>query len=162
MIVISLRSKNKDIFKVDKEALKFSILLTSILDDVGNDILIPLPGISTRMLKRCIYFMNYYKDKPFPELPKPLSADDIAKLTNKAYKNFVDLSMRELYDLIMAACYLDIKPLVQLVAAQMALMMRSKQTMDDARDLFNLKNDFTHEEELEAQQSVDWVNTLKP
>ena len=60
---------------------------------------------------------------------------------------FIDIDDLEcIFDIIMAANYLDIKSLLDLSCAKIATMIRGK-TPDEIRKTFNIVNDFTPEEE---------------
>ena len=105
--------------------------------------------------------MKYYKYHPFPELPKPLPNNDLAFLTSKSYAKFVDIDIYYLYELIMGAAYLDILPLVNLVAAKMAIILRLN-TMEENRELFNVGNEFTPEEIQEKKEKLKSIEQLLP
>jgi S-phase kinase-associated protein 1 len=60
---------------------------------------------------------------------------------------FIDIDDLEgIFDLIMAANYLDIKSLLDLSCAKIATLIRGK-TPEEIRKTFNIVNDFTPEEE---------------
>ena len=56
-----------------------------------------------------------------------------------------------LLQLILAANYLDIKPLLDLTCAKIASMMKDK-TTEEKRQIFNIVNDFTPEEVREENK----------
>ena len=51
-----------------------------------------------------------------------------------------------MFDLILAANFLDIKPLLDVTCEAVAMMIKGK-TPEEIRATFHLKNDFTPEEE---------------
>ena len=55
-------------------------------------------------------------------------------------------SIEEIYDVIAAANYLDVAPLIELGCAKIGCMMRDK-TIPELRQMFNITNDYTPEEE---------------
>ena len=60
---------------------------------------------------------------------------------------FIDIDDLEvIFDIIMAANYLDIKSLLDLSCAKIATLIRGK-TPEEIRKTFNIVNDFTPEEE---------------
>lgn len=59
---------------------------------------------------------------------------------------FIAVENEELFELILAANYLDIKPLLDLGCKTVANMIKGK-TPDQIREMFNIENDFTPEEE---------------
>ena len=60
-----------------------------------------------------------------------------------------------LLQLILAANYLDIKPLLDLTCAKIASMMKDK-TTEEMRQIFNIVNDFTPEEEAQVREENKW------
>jgi len=56
----------------------------------------------------------------------------------------------------MAANYLDIKPLLDLGCAYVASMIKGK-TPEQIRQMFNIENDFTPEEEAQIKQENKWA-----
>jgi S-phase kinase-associated protein 1 len=60
--------------------------------------------------------------------------------------DFVDVDQELLFELILAANYMDVKPLLDLTCAKVASMIKGK-TPEQIRKTFNITNDFTPEEE---------------
>lgn len=57
--------------------------------------------------------------------------------------------------LILAANYMDIKPLLDLTCATVASMIKGK-TPEEIRKTFNIVNDFTPEEEAQVREENKW------
>ena len=57
--------------------------------------------------------------------------------------------------MILAANYLNIKPLLDLTCKTVAGMIKGK-TAEEIRKTFNIKNDFTPEEEMQILKESDW------
>jgi S-phase kinase-associated protein 1 len=55
-----------------------------------------------------------------------------------------------------AANYLDIKGLLDLICKTVADMMKGK-SVEEIRKMFNIKNDFTPEEEEEVRKENQWA-----
>lgn len=60
-----------------------------------------------------------------------------------------------LFDLILAANYLDIQPLLDLTCATMATRIKGKKP-HEIRQIFNLPNDFTPEDEAALHDENSW------
>lgn len=69
---------------------------------------------------------------------------------------FVKVEQDTLFDLILAANYLDIKGLLDLICQTVADMMRGK-TPEQIREKFNIVNDYTPEEEEEVRRENAWA-----
>ncbi|SPT20563.1 unnamed protein product [Triticum aestivum] len=69
---------------------------------------------------------------------------------------FIKVDQATLFDLILAANYLDIKGLLDLTCQTVADMIKGK-TPEEIRKTFNIKNDFTPEEEAEIRRENQWA-----
>ncbi|PQM36586.1 SKP1-like protein 11 [Prunus yedoensis var. nudiflora] len=69
---------------------------------------------------------------------------------------FVKVDLREMFDLILAANYLDIKSLLDLTCQTVADMIKDK-TPEEIRVIFNIENDFTPKEETEIRKENEWA-----
>ena len=68
---------------------------------------------------------------------------------------FVDLEQEALFELILAANFMDIKPLLDLTCAKVASMIKGK-TPEQIRQVFNIVNDFSPEEEAQVREENKW------
>jgi S-phase kinase-associated protein 1 len=68
---------------------------------------------------------------------------------------FVDIEQELLFELILAANYMDIKSLLDLTCAKVASMIKGK-TPEEIRKTFNIVNDFTPEEEAQVREENKW------
>jgi len=89
------------------------------------------------------------------EIEKPLKSQDMAAVVQKWYAEFVELEQVLLFELILAANYMDIKPLLDLTCATVASMIKGK-TPDEIRATFNITNDFSPEEEAQVREENKW------
>lgn len=69
---------------------------------------------------------------------------------------FVDVDQEVLFELILAANYMDLKPLLDLCCAKVASMIKGK-TPEAIRKTFNIVNDFTPEEEAAIIAENKWA-----
>lgn len=60
-----------------------------------------------------------------------------------------------LFELILAANYLDIQPLLDLTCATMATRIKGK-TPEEIRQIFNIANDFTPEDDAAFHDEKNW------
>jgi S-phase kinase-associated protein 1 len=71
------------------------------------------------------------------------------------YATFVAVDQQTLFELILAANYLEIKPLQDLTCATVASLIKGK-TPEEIRGIFGLVNDFTPEEEAQVIEENKW------
>lgn len=100
--------------------------------------------------------MKYHADNPPKEIEKPLKSANMADVVSQWDAEFVDLDQETLFELILAANYMDIKPLLDLTCAKVASLIKGK-TPEQIRKTFNIQNDFTPEEEEVVRQENKWA-----
>jgi len=71
-------------------------------------------------------------------------------------RRYLQIDQAALFKLVSAADYLDIKDLLDVTCMQVARLIRGK-TAEELRTLFNIKNDFTPEEETEIRNENAWL-----
>jgi S-phase kinase-associated protein 1 len=125
----------------------------------GNDNMteIPLPNVKSQVLKKVIEFCTHHLEQPMNEIEKPLKSQSMADVVQQWYANFIDLEQQLLFELILAANYMDIKPLLDLTCATVASMIKGKNP-DEIRATFNITNDFSPEEEAQVRDENKWCD----
>ena len=124
-------------------------MVKGMIDDGNIEEAIPLPTVSKETLEKVIEFCTYLKDNTPPEIEKPLRSTNLHDVTTTWYADFVDKDLEPfIYDLLLAANFMDIKPLVELCCAKIGSQIKNK-SIPEVRKLFNIVNDFTPEEEAQ-------------
>eukprot|EP00536_Pseudo-nitzschia_multiseries_P016996 jgi/Psemu1/223396/e_gw1.1330.2.1 len=165
---VQLISQEGDRFPVNIKVANMSELVKSMMDDNDDDdddddddedakktTEIPLPNVKSEVLKKVIEFCDHHLAEPMTEIEKPLKSQNMADVVQKWYADFVDLEQVLLFELILAANYMDIKPLLDLTCATVASMIKGK-TPDEIRGTFNITNDFSPEEEAQVREENKW------
>ena len=154
--MVRLVSQEGEVVEVDQETVVISVLIKSMIDDSGTDEDIPLPNVTKPILEKVMEFCKHVKDHPLQEIEKPLKTDNLRDIVSPWYADFVDLDQETLFEVILAANYLDIKPLLELTCAKVATMIKGKSVVE-VRKLFNIENDFTPEEEAQILEENKWA-----
>ncbi len=94
--------------------------------DDGSVTEIPLPNVKSQVLTKVIEFCTHHLQEPMSEIEKPLKSAVMADVVQKWYADFVNLEQVLLFELILAANYMDIKPLLDLTCATVASMIKGK------------------------------------
>merc|ERR1711992_65062 len=152
MPTIKLQSSDGDIFPVDVEIAKQSVTIKTMLED--EEELVPLPNVNAAILKKVIQWATYHKDDPPPpedDENKEKRTDDISSWD----ADFLKVDQGTLFELILAANYLDIKGLLDVTCKTVANMIKGK-TPEEIRKTFNIKNDFTPSEEEQVRKENEW------
>lgn len=155
---IKLQSSDGEIFEVDVEIAKASVTIKTMLEDLGmdeeDDEVVPLPNVNGTILKKVIAWATYHKDDPPPadeDDGKDKRTDDISSWD----ADFLKVDQGTLFELILAANYLDIKGLLDVTCKTVANMIKGK-TPEEIRKTFNIKNDFTPAEEEQVRRENEW------
>ncbi|KAF9995452.1 E3 ubiquitin ligase complex SCF subunit scon-3, partial [Modicella reniformis] len=85
--------------------------------------------------------------------------DDPRKRSNDIEEwdmKFMQVDQEMLFEIILAANYLDIKPLLDVGCKTVANLIKGK-TPEEIRKLFNIINDFTPEEEAQIKKENEWA-----
>ena len=154
MPTIKLQSFDGEVFPVDVEIAKQSVIIKTMLEDLGMDEeddedVVPLPNVNAAILKKVIEWATYHKDDP----PLPEDDENKEKRTDDICSwdaDFLKVDQGTLFELIMAANYLDIKGLLDVTCKTVANMIKGK-TPEEIRKTFNIKNDFTPSEEEQVK-----------
>ncbi|KAJ9704452.1 hypothetical protein PVL29_002834 [Vitis rotundifolia] len=105
---------------------------------------IPLPNVTSKILAEVIKYSKKHVETPKAEELEAWDAD------------FVKVDQDTLFDLILAANYLNIKSLLDLTCQTVADMIKGK-TPEEIRKTFNKKWNFTPEEEEEIRRENQWA-----
>eukprot|EP00439_Symbiodinium_sp_Y106_P059245 s723_g8.t1 len=163
---VQLKSSQGEIFEVEPEVACMSTLVKNMVEDSGTDEEIPLPNVKTAILSKVIDYCKYHKDRsliralsqdnPPEEIQKPLKSTNLVECGVSEWDNeYVNIEQEVLFELILAANYLDIKSLLDLTCAKVASMIKGKNT-EEIRKQFNIVNDFTPEEEAQVREENRW------
>jgi S-phase kinase-associated protein 1 len=154
---VNLISKEGESFPVPVAVASMSELVKSMMDEDNEDDTpeIPLPNVKADVLKKVIEFCEHHKEEPMTEIEKPLKSQQMSEVVQKWYADFVNVEQVLLFELILAANYMDIKPLLDLTCATVASMIKGK-TPEEIRTTFNISNDFSPEEEAQVREENKW------
>jgi len=157
---VVLVSKEGDKFPVPKPVANMSGLAKDTIDDDDDDDEeqeVPLPNVKAEVLRKVIEYCEHYLKEKMTDIEKPLKSNNMSDVVQEWYANFVDSEEHEmLFELILAANYMDIKPLLELASAAVAAMMKGK-TPEEIRIAFKIKEgDFTPEEENRVREENKW------
>ena len=122
--------------------------IKSIIEDTENDAPVPLPNVNSKILTKVIEYCKYHVKA---------KKENESEANVKAFNNdFVKVDQATLFEIILAANYLNMKGLLDLTCMTVANMMKGK-TPEEIRKTFNIKNDFTPEEEEEVRKENQWA-----
>jgi S-phase kinase-associated protein 1 len=137
--------------------VEFSKTLKNVLEDGEEGEVAMLPNINEETMREVIRFLEYLQDNPEPTITKPIMVGNIHDVTETWYADFIDKeNHNKVFDLIIAANYLDIKNLLDLGCAKIATLIKVREA-PEIRELFGIENDFTPEEEAKIIEENNWA-----
>jgi S-phase kinase-associated protein 1 len=156
-------------FKMSEEAARFSSVLADMIDNGCAGGNIPLSDVTSRALATVIKYCDKHaaaaaaaaKADSDPGAAEGSSSSVNSAASDKALREWdrklVDkLTMAALFDLLLAANFLDIKGLLGVASDKVADMIKSK-TPEQVRTIFGITNDFTPEEEEALRNEHPWA-----
>ncbi|CAI9777908.1 unnamed protein product [Fraxinus pennsylvanica] len=149
---ITLKSSDEEVFEVEEVVAMQSQTIKYMIEDdcAGNTI--PVPNVTGNILSMVIVYCKKHAEAAAAE-----ANDDVAENDLKAFDSeFVKVDKDILFELIMAANYLNIKSLLDLTCRTVADMIKGK-TPEEIRKIFNIINDFTPEEEEKIRIENQWA-----
>ncbi|XP_022895983.1 SKP1-like protein 1A isoform X1 [Olea europaea var. sylvestris] len=148
--MIVLKSSDGETFEVEETVALESQTIKHMIEDGCADTSIPLPNVTSKILAKVIEYCKRHVEAA-------ATADRVADEDLKAFDaDFVKVDKSTIFDLILAANYLNIKSLLDLTCQTVADMIKGK-TPEEIRKTFDIKNDFTPEEEEEVRRENAWA-----
>lgn len=167
---ITMVSSDNVQYKSTVSAMKMSETIKQLIEDAGIDNPIPLPNVAAEELEKVITFCQHHYTDPVSvtsvdndnnnnnknQSSDPnedcLHADDICEWDVEFIK-FTDIN--EVFRMILASNYLDIKALLDLSCKTVANQIKGK-TPEEIRVTFDIQDDFTPEEEERVRKENEW------
>lgn len=133
----------------------------------------PLQTITKKTMDKVLEFCKYqrsFESKDLTQRPteeilktpieKPLTSDDLSKIFPKWYVDYVDVDQDFLFEITLAANFLDIKDLLDLCCAKNASNIKGL-PLEEIREIFGIENDLTEEEEEQLRKDNEWIDEIK-
>jgi S-phase kinase-associated protein 1 len=152
-------SSDGEEIEVEKSVALLSKTVTNMIEDQEDSDRLPLANVRGDILKLTMDWCKKHADavkKAGVTEETKLPAEEKTEL-EKWDKEFAAIGdQTRLFELILAANYLDIKNLLDLMCLTVANMIKGKGP-EEIRATFNIENDFTPEEEAEVRRENQWA-----
>ncbi|XP_062227703.1 SKP1-like protein 1B [Phragmites australis] len=170
---ITLICSDNEAFEVPEAAASMSLTIRHLIEDGCADGGIPLPNVTAGILAKVLEYCSKHvaasseagsasdaasnseagsSSNAVDAATAPEKEEDLASFD----KAFIDVEQDTLYDLLMAANYLEVKGLLDLACQKVADMIKGK-TPDAIRQTFKIKNDFSPEQEEKIREEYQWA-----
>ena len=160
--MITLQSSDEKNFVVDLKVAHIMTTVKNMLEDIVDDSsLVFVPNVTGEILKMVIEYCGHHSN----DIPTDdLAIDGNQKSRSKGPKisawdeQFCSVDKSVLFGLIQAANFLDIKSLLDLTTLAVANLIMKCANPEQIRAEFNIKNDFTPQEEEQIRKENAWCD----
>lgn len=157
---LKIQSAENDILEVESDVACMSLFIKGLVEATSTNEVIPLTNVSTPILKKIIVYCQHHVNNPAGEICMPLKSRNLEENGVSEWDaSYTDMEQDMLMEVILAANYLNIPTLLDLTCAKIATMIKDKKP-EEIRKQFNIKNDFTPEEEAQIREENKWCEDL--
>ncbi|KAL6925775.1 hypothetical protein ACO0SA_000376 [Hanseniaspora valbyensis] len=135
-------------------------------DNEQENIVIPIPNVRSTILTKIIKWLEHHKRDPIMAFStsnntSSTSTDDLRRTDplDEWDKQFFTMDQEMMYEIILASNYLNIPQLLDSGCKMIANMIRGK-SAEEIRQVFNIENDFTKEEEEAIRRENEWAEQI--
>ena len=156
--LIKISSSDDQVFEVEEKVIMQSALIKNMLNDLEvSDTAIPLPNVTSDILKKVITYAEHHKDDE-PLIIEESESD--STINNDWDKEFMDLDQSVIFDIILAANYLDMKELLNLGCKTIANYIKGK-SADEIREIFGIEKDEDPLEKADITEIEDKIESVE-
>ncbi|XP_058080755.1 SKP1-like protein 1A [Magnolia sinica] len=158
---VTLQTSHGEVFELEQTVVSQSqsqMIKYMVEDNCANDV-IPLPTVTAKVLVKVIEYCNKHaKGRGRGSDASSSSSDQKDNNELKGWdKQFVSgMDINFVFELVLAAKYLDISGLLDLTCQYIADHIKHM-TPEEVRKVFNIKNDHTPEEEAKLRKEIEWA-----
>jgi S-phase kinase-associated protein 1 len=133
--VVTLVSNDDQTFTVDRSVAEMSVTLKNLIEDAGTEVPIPLPNVKGATLRKTIEFYKLQEEKA----------------------DFLDgVEQPFLFELILAANYLDCAKFLEFLSRAVANQVKGKTPEEICKHFGFPGGAFTAEEEEQVRKENEW------
>jgi len=148
----------KTSFEVDKKHAFVSNLVKTSLENDTSASSLDIPGVSGPILEKVVEYVNHHKGVEPPIIEKPLRSKVLKDVCqdkwDAEYIDKIGENRQNLYDLILAANYMDIKSLLHLGCAKVASLIKG-QPLEKIKEILDPKGGSSTSTEKKDEKKED-------
>jgi S-phase kinase-associated protein 1 len=125
---ITIQTSDGSMHSVTVRAAELSVVLKTMMEcPPGEEKVLHLENVSASTLDKLIVFLEKYVEMPMETIEKPLRSSKMLEVVKPLwYANYIQVPDAVLFDLLNAANYLNVDPLLQLSSAKLASWIKNK------------------------------------
>ena len=144
-IFINLVSSESYMIPIEIKAAKKSNFINNFINDYPNEN-IEFNTINYSTLKKVAEYLVHYKDSEPREIRQPLPKKEFKDCVDMWDYEYINISNENVLEIMLAANFMDIKPLLELTCAKIASVIKGKSTKE-IQDLLNIESDCNEDED---------------
>jgi S-phase kinase-associated protein 1 len=137
---LTLTSKDGQSFEVDRDAALISKLVKTVKDGDEDARNVNIPDVKGPILGLVVEYMKHHKGTEPDIIPKPLRSKNMKDVVKDPWDaEFIDqvgVDRQKLYDLVLAANYMDVNALLHLGCAKVASIIKG-QPLEKIKELLS-------------------------
>ncbi|GAX14543.1 hypothetical protein FisN_6Lh320 [Fistulifera solaris] len=145
--------------EIDAKVCEPSEFLQNQLEDIENADVgeISVPKVEGAILELIVKFLNHHAEEPLIKINHPIEGDTVEDVVKQEwYATFInELHEKVVYKLLLAANFMHIQPLLDLVVLRIAWLF-SKKSPDELKALLKFEG-LTPEQEEKARRDHPWI-----
>ncbi|KAI4353135.1 hypothetical protein L6164_002106 [Bauhinia variegata] len=151
---VTLKAQEGQVFDIDQDIAKEFGILNRIMEEDGLFEFFPVSNVRGAALEKVIEYCQKHVEFRTRAAQKDGDQTDNVKAFDDGFVN--GLRNEELKELIVAADYLEVKKLLDLLIQTIANRIKNK-SVEYVRKLFEIENDYTAEELNDLHQKNAWA-----
>ena len=152
--IIKLKTEDGKTVEMSKKAADRSEVLKKMILDYPDESELAV-NVNYDALSKIKEYLEHYENSEPKEIERPLPSQNFKECVDEWDNTYIDVELDLIFELILGANYMDIKPLLELASAKVASIIKGK-TTEEIRKTFGITNDFTPEEEQQIIEENKW------
>ncbi len=154
IMTITLKSSDGQQFQIDIKSAKRSTYIADLIEEHKGETEFLIPEVEAKILKKIVEYLIHYKETEPRDIKRPLKDSKIEKILDKwDYTYITSFALSDCVDLLNAATFMDIQPLLRLMCARIAALM-IELPLDEVKTTFGIECDMTEEEKERFRKYV--------
>jgi S-phase kinase-associated protein 1 len=149
---ITLETYDKHMIKIQKSIAKESTVINMMIEDiVDENAIVPLANkaCTLSIIQLVVKYM-----KKHTEFEKEQTANNVVTEFDNEFQDQPD---EIIFQIILAANFLDVKNLLELMCKKIAEELKKCKTTEDVRNRFNIRQEYTQADVKEVENAHTWV-----
>ena len=142
---ITLISSDLNSVEIKAKAAMRSNLIKNLIEDYpqGN---YPMNEVNYETLLKVKDYLDHYENSEPKEISQPLPKKDFIDCVDNWDYDYININKEKIFEIMLAANFMDIQPLLDLTCAKIAAEIRGKNE-EDIRRVFNFEKDCDEDED---------------